>query len=100
MPPLCPGFGPQSTCAWSGNNFRFWTQNGRRPFLRIIEPSGPCKATSGKLRLIEKFELDAVRHRPTLLTELDDLSLALKRMSNGLSAFARFMPVDVVRPPS
>lgn len=66
-------------------------------FARILFAK-PLSRLAEQLRLIEKFELDAVRHRPTLLTELDDFSAALKRMSNGLSAFARFMPVDVVRP--
>ncbi|TCU37223.1 hypothetical protein EV129_106185 [Rhizobium azibense] len=26
MPPLRPGFGPQSIWVWSGNNFRFWVE--------------------------------------------------------------------------
>jgi adenylate cyclase len=66
-------------------------------FARILF-ARPLSRLGEQLHLIEKFDLDAVQHRPTLLTELDDFSTALKRMSNGLSAFARFMPVDVVRP--
>src|SRR5206468_7378976 len=30
--------------------------------------------------------------------ELNDFSQALKRMAGGLSAFAKYMPLDVVRP--
>ncbi|PDT15440.1 adenylate/guanylate cyclase domain-containing protein [Rhizobium sp. J15] len=58
----------------------------------------PLSRLAGQLHLIERFELEAVEHRPTLLAELDDFSFALKRMSGGLSAFARFMPIEVVRP--
>ena len=35
---------------------------------------------------------------PTFLAELNDFSEALKRMAGGLSAFAKYMPLDVVRP--
>jgi class 3 adenylate cyclase len=59
-----------------------------KPLLRLAE----------QLRSIERFDLDGVRHTSTPLAELNDFSQALKRMSTGLSAFARFMPVDVVRP--
>ncbi len=66
-------------------------------FARILF-ARPLSRLAAQLHLIERFELDAVEHRQALLTELDDFSAALKRMSSGLSAFARFMPVDVVRP--
>ncbi|MDL2406798.1 adenylate/guanylate cyclase domain-containing protein [Rhizobium calliandrae] len=66
-------------------------------FARILF-AWPLSRLAGQLHQIERFELDAVQHRPALLTELDDFSFALKRMSNGLSAFARFMPIEVVRP--
>lgn len=66
-------------------------------FARILF-ARPLSRLAEQLHLIERFELDAVEHRPALLTELDDFSSALKRMSSGLSAFARFMPVEVVRP--
>jgi adenylate cyclase len=58
----------------------------------------PLARLAQQLHAIERFELDAVSHTPTALTELNDFSIALKRMSSGLSAFARFMPLDVVRP--
>ncbi|MBP2233946.1 class 3 adenylate cyclase/HAMP domain-containing protein [Sinorhizobium kostiense] len=59
-----------------------------RPLARLAE----------QLRAVERFSLEGVRHHPTLLAELDDFSQALKRMAVGLSAFARYMPIDVVRP--
>ncbi|WP_027998747.1 adenylate/guanylate cyclase domain-containing protein [Sinorhizobium arboris] len=59
-----------------------------RPLARLAE----------QLRAVERFSLESVRHHPTFLAELNDLSQALKRMAVGLSAFARYMPLDVVRP--
>ncbi|WP_426232404.1 adenylate/guanylate cyclase domain-containing protein [Pararhizobium sp. DWP3-4] len=66
-------------------------------FARILF-ARPLSRLAEQLHLIGRFELDAVRYRPTMLAELDDFSLVLKRMSNGLSAFARYLPIDVVRP--
>lgn len=58
----------------------------------------PLSRLSRQLQAVEQFDLEAVHHSPTHLAELDDFSQALKRMSVGLGAFARFMPTDVVRP--
>jgi class 3 adenylate cyclase len=58
----------------------------------------PLSALAKQLQLIGKFEFEAVTHRPTILAELDDFSNMLKRMSNGLSAFAKYLPIEVVRP--
>ena len=58
----------------------------------------PLRRLAGQLRAVEHFDLDAVRYTPTFLVELNDLSQALKRMAGGLSAFARYLPLDVVRP--
>ncbi|TIP99522.1 MAG: adenylate/guanylate cyclase domain-containing protein, partial [Mesorhizobium sp.] len=58
----------------------------------------PIRQLAAQLREIERFSLDQVRHVPTFLAELNDFSEALKRMAGGLSAFAKYMPLDVVRP--
>jgi class 3 adenylate cyclase len=58
----------------------------------------PLQRLSQQLHAVEQFDLEAVRHTPNALVELDSFSQALKRMSTGLAAFARFMPTDVVRP--
>ncbi|BCH28707.1 adenylate/guanylate cyclase domain-containing protein [Mesorhizobium sp. L-8-10] len=58
----------------------------------------PVRQLALQLRQIERFALDQVRHDPTFLAELNDFSLAMKRMAGGLSAFAKYMPLDVVRP--
>ncbi|MGE0283037.1 MAG: adenylate/guanylate cyclase domain-containing protein [Rhizobiaceae bacterium] len=60
--------------------------------------SRPLRRLASQLTNIERFELDRVRHVPTYLLELNDLSLALRHMAAGLSAFARYLPLDVVRP--
>lgn len=58
----------------------------------------PLSRLSRQLQAVEQFDLESVQHSPTMLAELDDFSQALKRMSTGLAAFARFMPTEVVRP--
>ena len=58
----------------------------------------PIRRLAAQLREVERFSLDEVRHVPTFLTELNDFSQALKRMAGGLSAFVKYMPLDVVRP--
>lgn len=66
-------------------------------FARLLF-SRPLARLAGQLAAVEHFELQSVSHQPTFLAELDDFSQALKRMAVGLSAFARYMPLDVVRP--
>jgi adenylate cyclase len=58
----------------------------------------PLRRLSAQLRQVERFSLDSVAHMPTFLAELNDFSEALKRMAGGLSAFLKYMPLDVVRP--
>jgi adenylate cyclase len=58
----------------------------------------PIARLSAQLREVERFALDEVRYVPTFLAELDDFSEALKRMAGGLSAFAKYIPLEVVRP--
>nr|WP_099559075.1 adenylate/guanylate cyclase domain-containing protein [Hartmannibacter diazotrophicus] len=58
----------------------------------------PIRQLAEQLVAVERFDFDGVRRIPSPLTELDDLSAALQRMAAGLRAFARFMPLDIVRP--
>jgi class 3 adenylate cyclase len=58
----------------------------------------PVARLSGELQKVERFALSSIEHRPTLLVELNDFSIALRNMAGGLSAFARYMPLDIVRP--
>lgn len=58
----------------------------------------PIARLAAQLKTVERFAFDDVRQVGSFLSELDDFSLALKRMAAGLGAFARYMPLDVVRP--
>ncbi len=57
----------------------------------------PLHAVVGDLGHVERFELDRIERRPSWLTELDTLSTALTRVAVGLSAFAKYIPTDLVR---
>jgi class 3 adenylate cyclase len=57
----------------------------------------PIRRIAGELKHIESFALSDVRQIPSRLTELDDLSGALKRMAGSLAAFALYVPTEIVR---
>jgi adenylate cyclase len=57
----------------------------------------PLAAVAGQLDHVERFELDRISYRPSRLLELDDLSKTIARMANGLDAFRKYLPADVVR---
>src|SRR5215213_6432512 len=57
----------------------------------------PIQRIAGELRHFESFALGKVRHIPSALRELDDLSAALKRMAGSLKAFGLYVPADIVR---
>ncbi|CAH1670044.1 Adenylate cyclase [Hyphomicrobiales bacterium] len=57
----------------------------------------PIRAVAADLGHLERFEFDALVHRRSRLTEIDQLSAALARMAAGLANFGRFIPIDLVR---
>jgi adenylate cyclase len=57
----------------------------------------PLRAVVEDLRAVETFELDHIAKRRSWLAEFDQLSTALVRMATGLSAFAKYIPTDLVR---
>ncbi len=57
----------------------------------------PIQKIAGELRHIESFSLGELRHIPSWLTELDNLSEALRRMAGSLKAFGLYVPSDIVR---
>jgi class 3 adenylate cyclase len=57
----------------------------------------PIQKIADELRHIESFALGNVRHIPSWLTELDNLSAALRRMAGSLKAFGLYVPSDIVR---
>jgi adenylate cyclase len=62
---------------------------------RII--GSPLVKVAGELGHVERFELDRVRRHPSRLVEIDNLSAAIADMANGLAAFAKYLPGDIVR---
>jgi len=57
----------------------------------------PLQAIAGDLLQVERFLPDRIPYRPSRLSELDALSSALVRMANGLAAFGKYIPRDLVR---
>jgi adenylate cyclase len=57
----------------------------------------PIKALAKEIGFVERFQLNQVRRLSNWLAELDDLSAALTRMATGLSAFALYIPIELVR---
>lgn len=57
----------------------------------------PLRAIAGDLGQIEEFELAGLRYRRSWLRELDILSASLVRTANGLAAFGKYLPRDLVR---
>jgi adenylate cyclase len=58
-----------------------------RPLIRV----------AGQLHNIEEFRLDQIRHVPSPLKELDNLSSALIQMAQGLTSFKKYLPTELVR---
>ena len=65
---------------------------GARRFL-----ADPVTRIAGDLRLVQRFELENIPHRPSRLAEIDQLSAAIARMAAGLADFAKFIPTELVR---
>jgi adenylate cyclase len=62
---------------------------------RII--AAPLVKVAAELRHVERFDLDKVRRHPSRLAEIDNLSNALADMANGLAAFRKYLPGDLVK---
>ena len=62
-------------------------------------PRGRATFSEGRRSLghVQRFELDQVRAEPSHLTEVEQLSGAIADMANGLSAFRKYIPADLVR---
>ena len=65
---------------------------GARRFL-----ADPVARVAEDLAQIERFELEAIPHRPSRLVEIDRLRRRLVRMAAGLADFAKFIPTELVR---
>ncbi|HTO63483.1 MAG TPA: adenylate/guanylate cyclase domain-containing protein [Bradyrhizobium sp.] len=59
--------------------------------------AAPLTRVVGEIRHVESFALDQVRRHPSRLAEIASLSGAIAEMAQGLSAFRKFIPADLVR---
>ncbi len=59
--------------------------------------AAPLARVAGELQHVERFELSQVKRHSSRLAEINALSDAISRMATGLSAFAKYLPNDLVR---
>ncbi|WP_426436151.1 adenylate/guanylate cyclase domain-containing protein [Bradyrhizobium genosp. P] len=59
--------------------------------------AAPLIKVMGEIRHVERFDLDKVERHPSRLTEIENLSGAIGDMAQGLAAFRKYIPADLVR---
>ncbi len=59
--------------------------------------AAPLIKVVNEIRHVERFDLDKVQRHPSRLTEIDNLSSAIGDMAQGLAAFRKYIPADLVR---
>lgn len=59
--------------------------------------AGPLIKVVNEIRHVERFDLDKVQRHPSRLTEIANLSGAIGDMAQGLAAFRKYIPADLVR---
>ena len=59
--------------------------------------AAPLITVVKEIRHIERFDLDKVERHPSRLTEIENLSGAIGDMAQGLAAFRKYIPADLVR---
>ncbi len=59
--------------------------------------AAPLIKVVGEIRHVERFDLDKVERHPSRLTEIENLSSAIGDMAQGLAAFRKYIPADLVR---
>ena len=59
--------------------------------------AAPLIKVVGEIRHIERFDLDKVERHPSRLTEIENLSSAIGDMAQGLAAFRKYIPADLVK---
>jgi hypothetical protein len=98
---------PESDFLGDIERMRAWVALGLVAFVLVIGIGAsiaarrlvarPLERVVADIAVIERFALDAVPLRRSPLREIDRLSSALVRMSNGLADFAKFIPTELVR---
>jgi adenylate cyclase len=59
--------------------------------------AAPLIKVMGEIRHVERFDLDKVERHPSRLTEIENLSSAIGDMAQGLAAFRKYIPADLVK---
>ncbi|MFZ2158897.1 MAG: adenylate/guanylate cyclase domain-containing protein [Bradyrhizobium sp.] len=59
--------------------------------------AGPLLKVVGEIRHVERFDLEKVERHPSRLTEIENLSGAIGDMAQGLAAFRKYIPADLVK---
>jgi adenylate cyclase len=59
--------------------------------------AAPLLKVMGELRHVERFDLEKVERHPSRLTEIENLSGAIADMAQGLVAFRKYIPADLVK---
>lgn len=59
--------------------------------------AAPLIKVMGEIRHVERFDLDKVQRHPSRLTEIENLSGAIGDMAQGLAAFRKYIPADLVK---
>ncbi|HEU0082366.1 MAG TPA: adenylate/guanylate cyclase domain-containing protein [Bradyrhizobium sp.] len=59
--------------------------------------AAPLLKVVSEVRHVERFDLDRVERHPSRLAEIEDLSGAIADMAQGLAAFKKYIPADLVK---
>ncbi|MDE5455065.1 adenylate/guanylate cyclase domain-containing protein [Bradyrhizobium sp. CSA112] len=59
--------------------------------------AAPLIKVVNEIRHVERFDLDKVQRYPSRLTEIGNLSGAIGDMAQGLAAFRKYIPADLVK---
>jgi adenylate cyclase len=59
--------------------------------------AAPLIKVVNEIRHVERFDLDRVQRHSSRLTEIENLSGAIGDMAQGLAAFRKYIPADLVR---
>ena len=59
--------------------------------------AAPLLKVASEVRHVERFDLDKVERHPSRLSEIENLSGAIADMAQGLAAFRKYIPADLVR---
>ena len=59
--------------------------------------AAPLIKVVNEIRHVERFDLDKVQRHPSRLAEIENLSGAIGDMAQGLAAFRKYIPADLVK---